>query len=224
MVRSFILRIPVVRALASRVSQPLLPLTSRLAPRAAVASSRPFSHFPARLSSSPPPSPRSSSDDPESSSHSLPPNASLTQRLKHLVKSYGWYALGVYIILSTLDFTVAFAAVNIVGAEHVSKVAADVKEYFAGLIHSTPPEPGREEMDAAASHANSGGHEGLMAMIVLAYTIHKTLFLPVRVGLTAAITPKLVHWLRARGWAGSAGTRRAAQEMREKIRNRRERD
>ncbi|OJT10768.1 hypothetical protein TRAPUB_12710 [Trametes pubescens] len=223
MVRSFILRIPVVRALASRVSQPLLPLTTRFAPRAAASNARPFSHFPARLSASPPPSPRSP-EDPESSSHTLPPDASLTQRLKHLIKSYGWYALGVYIVLSTLDFTVAFAAVNVIGAEHVSRVAAQAKEYFAGLIHSTPPEPGREEMETAASHAASGGHEGLMAMIVLAYTIHKTLFLPIRVGLTAAVTPRLVHWLRARGWAGSAGTRRAAQEVREKIRNRRDRE
>ncbi|KAI0769313.1 hypothetical protein BD413DRAFT_477820 [Trametes elegans] len=222
MVRSFILRIPVVRALTARVSQPLLPLTARFAPRA-VSASRPFSHFPARLSSSPPPSPRSSSEDSDPNP-SLPPNATLTQRLKHLIKSYGWYALGVYIILSTLDFSLAFAAVNVLGAEHVSKVASDIKEYFASLIHSTPPEPGREEMDRAASHASSGGSEGLMAMIVLAYTIHKTLFLPVRVGLTAAVTPRLVHWLRARGWAGSAGTRRAAQEVREKIRNRRDRD
>ncbi|CDO76718.1 hypothetical protein BN946_scf184796.g12 [Trametes cinnabarina] len=226
MVRSILLRIPVIRALSSRVSQPLLPLSSRLAPRPA-APSRLFSHFPARLTSSPPPSPRSSSEHPDPDpgrGHSLPPNASLSQRLKHLIKSYGWYALGVYIILSTLDFSIAFAAVNILGAEHVSKIAADVKDYFAGLVHSKPPEPGREEMDRAANQANAGGSEGLMAMILLAYTIHKTLFLPVRVGLTAAITPKLVHWLRARGWAGSAGTRRAAQEMREKIRNRRERD
>ncbi|KAH9892856.1 hypothetical protein C8Q73DRAFT_746608 [Cubamyces lactineus] len=222
MVRSLFLRIPVIRALTSRVSQPLLPLT-RLAPRAAPTATRPFSHFPARLTSSPPPSPRSSSEEPDPS-HTLPPNASLSQRLKHLIKSYGWYALGVYVVLSTIDFTIAFAAVNVLGAEHVSKVAADVKEYFGTLIHNTPPEPGREEMDRAASHASAGGHEGLMAMLVLAYTIHKTLFLPVRVGLTAAVTPKLVHWLRARGWAGSAGTRRAAQEMREKIRNRRERD
>lgn len=225
MVRSFILRIPVVRALTARVSQPLLPLTARLAPHSApsLPGSRPFSHFPARLTSSPPPSSGQSSGESDSG-YSLPPNASLSQRLKHLIKSYGWYALGVYIILSALDFSVAFAAVNVLGAEHVSKVASEVKDYFSSLIHSTPPEPGREEMDRASAHASSGGSEGLMAMIVLAYTIHKTLFLPVRVGLTAAVTPKLVHWLRAKGWAGSSGARRAAQEMREKIRERRERD
>ncbi|KAH9942307.1 uncharacterized protein BXZ73DRAFT_40985, partial [Epithele typhae] len=150
------------------------------------------------------------------------PNASLSQRLKHLIKSYGWYALGVYIILSAVDFTVAFAAVNVLGAEHVSRVAADVKGYFTSLIHTTPPEPGRQEMEPVS--AGGTGHEGLMAMIVIAYTIHKTLFLPVRIGLTAAVTPRLVHWLRARGWAGSSGARRAAQEVREKIRERRDRD
>ena len=71
----------------------------------------------------------------------------------------------------------------------------------------------------SASHAHGGGSEGIWAMVVLAYTIHKTLFLPVRVGLTAAVTPRLVGWLRSRGWAGSAGTKRAAQEMRERIRS-----
>jgi hypothetical protein len=44
---------------------------------------------------------------------------------------------------------------------------------------------------------------------------------PIRIGVTAAFTPKIVGWLSARGWAGTAGTRRAAQEMREKIRERR---
>ena len=229
MVRSFILRIPVVRALTARVSQPLLPLTRlaatapRNAPATLAAGSRPFSHFPARLTSSSSSSSSHSShgsqDGPESG---LPPNASLSQRLKHLIKSYGWYALGVYLILSALDFSVAFGAVNVLGAEQVSRVAAEVKDYFTSMIHTTPPEPGREDMDRAVSHG--GGHEGLMAMIVVAYTIHKTLFLPVRVGLTAAITPRVVHWLRARGWAGSSGAKRAAQEMREKIRERRERN
>ncbi|PSS37876.1 hypothetical protein PHLCEN_2v344 [Hermanssonia centrifuga] len=228
MVRNIILRIPVIRALVPRLSRPLLPLTrltaatdaplTRLGGRE---STRLFHHFPARLTSSPPPSPTSPND---SGQPELPPNPTLSQRLKHLIKSYGWYALGVYILLSTADFTVAFAAVNILGAEHVGRVAASVKEFFLDFLPEKPVEPGREEMDRANSHSAAGGSESLYAMIVLAYTIHKTLFLPIRVGLTAAITPRLVGWLRRKGWAGSAGTKRAAQEMREKIRNRRERD
>lgn len=226
MVRNIILRIPVLRSLLPRISRPLLPIT-RLAvgtePQITLTrtggrvSTRLFHHSPTRLSSPP------SRDSSPGRDDNLPPNATLSQRLKHLVKSYGWYALGVYFLLSVADFTVAFAAVNILGAEHVARVAASAKEAFAGLLPSRPAEPGRDEMDSA-SHASSGGSEGVWAMVVLAYTIHKTLFLPVRVGLTAAVTPRLVGWLRSRGWAGSAGTKRAAQEMRERIRNRSGRD
>lgn len=128
-----------------------------------------------------------------------------------------------YLIIGVADFTVAFAAVNILGADHVSQVASSIKEYFLAYIPTRPPEPGREEMESAASHVAAGGHEGLYAMIVLAYTIHKTLFLPVRVGLTAGLTPRLVGWLRSRGWAGGAGTKRAMQEMRDKMNQSRER-
>ncbi|KAF7362016.1 Peptide alpha-n-acetyltransferase [Mycena venus] len=163
-----------------------------------VSNSRLFNHFPARLTSSPPP--------PESSS-SLPPDATRYQRLKHLFKTYGWYALGMYICIGFLDFGVAFSLINIVGAEYVERLTTSAKGR---------PEPGLDELDPAPSH---GGHEGLMAMVILAYTVHKTLFLPVRVGLTAYLTPTLVGWLRQRGWAGGAGTVRAATHMRERLRS-----
>ncbi|EPQ57425.1 hypothetical protein GLOTRDRAFT_115365 [Gloeophyllum trabeum ATCC 11539] len=219
--RRIIPRLPLLRALVPRaVSSPLLPLTSRLRTqplRASVlpSSSRSFHSSPSRLSS-----PEPAAHDP---STGIPPNASLSQRLKYLIKYYGWYALGVYLVLSVLDFSISFAAINIVGAEHVSRAAAAVKEYVASMIHSTPPEPGREEIESTSQHAAAGGQEGLYAMLVLAYTIHKTVFLPVRVGLTAGFTPKLVNWLGQRGWVGIRGTRRAAQHMRERSKDMRER-
>lgn len=136
------------------------------------------------------------------------------------MKSYGWYAAGVYLVLSALDFTVAFIGVNLLGAEQVSQAAAYTKEAVLGVLHTKSPETSGEDGELVAG----GGREGLYAMLVLAYTIHKTLFLPVRIGLTAVLTPRLVGWLRARGWAGGEGTRRAAQEMREKLRSRRNDD
>ena len=145
-----------------------------------------------------------------------PPDATVSQRLKHLVKSYGWYALGVYLVFSALDFTVAFVGINLLGAEQVSQAAAYVKQVIFGFFPSKPPEPGRDEIESPS--ASNGSKEGLYAMLVLAYTIHKTLFLPVRVGLTAALTPRIVGWLRARGWAGGEGAKRAAREVRERIR------
>src|SRR6266576_3376229 len=74
----------------------------------------------------------------------LPPDASLSQRLKHLIKSYGWYALGVYIVFSTLDFAVAFAAVNLLGADYVAGVTASVKATIYSLFSSKSAEPGLE--------------------------------------------------------------------------------
>jgi len=123
-----------------------------------------------------------------------------------------------YMLISAIDFGVAFAAVNLIGAEHVSRVAASAKKSVYELFSSRPLEPGREEMDSAVAHSQPDGREGLYAMIVLAWTIHKTLFMPIRVGLTAAFTPRVVNWLRSRGWAGSQGTRRAADELRQRIR------
>ncbi|THU95355.1 hypothetical protein K435DRAFT_130314 [Dendrothele bispora CBS 962.96] len=217
MSRLFI-RLPLLRTLLPRVSAPILPV-SRLTTTPSfrpspTPNSRLFSHFPARLTSSP--SSGTSTNPP-------PENVTVTQRLKHLIKSYGWYALGVYIVLSVTDFGVAFAGINLIGAEQVSQIAASVKNTVSSIIHSKPPEPGRDEMDPS-NGSGAGGNEGLYAMLVLAYTIHKTLFLPVRVGLTAALTPKLVNWLRARGWAGGAGARRAAEEMRERLKKARNRD
>ncbi|KAL0580348.1 DUF1279 superfamily [Marasmius crinis-equi] len=211
-------RLALLRSLLPRVTAPLLPVT-RLrtplrAPRPASglpSGSRLFTHFPARLSSSTPPP----ANDPD--------KQSLSQRLKHLIKSYGWYALGVYLVFSALDFGVAFALINVIGAQQVSHIASSAKQAVASVIHSKPPEPGRDEYDAPHAEGQAG-NEGLYAMLVLAYTVHKTLFLPFRVGLTAAFTPRLVGWLRSRGWAGSQGTRRAAEEMRERLRKGRVKD
>lgn len=198
--------------LVPRVSRPILPLTSRIStPQTRtltgtlrISPFRAIHTTPARLSSS-----------------SHPPDAnesqSLSQRLKMLMKLYGWYTVGVYFAISVIDITVAFAGVNLLGAEYVSSIAASAKAWLLSLAYARPPEPGRDEIEEVP---RNGGQEGLYAMLVLAYTIHKTLFLPIRIGCTAAFTPRLVNWLRARGWAGGPGTRRAVQEMKDRLRGR----
>jgi len=170
-------------------------------------------HTPARLSSSSP----SYSPDPK---EPPPGGSSLSERLKTLMKKYGWYAVGVYFTISVGDFAIAFAGIDLLVAEYVSSLAGSAKAWVLGLVYSRPPEPGREEMEDVSGNVTQGGQEGVYAMLVLAYTLHKTLFLPVRIGFTAAFTPRIVNWLRARGWAGGAGTRRAMQEMKERMRNR----
>lgn len=215
--RGILPRLHIFKFIAPRVARPLLPMSSARIAHSPLTStprhnSRLFTNFPARLMADGPKSAQEPHVPP------LPADATMSQRLKHLIKSYGWYALGVYLIFSVLDFGVAFVGVNLLGAEYVSSVAASARAMVSDLLHSRPAEPGRDEIDRA--QASSGGQEGFYAMLVLAYTVHKTLFMPIRLGLTAAFTPKIVGWLSARGWAGSAGTRRAAHEMRERIRER----
>ena len=52
-------------------------------------------------------------------------------------------------------------------------------------------------------HKGGGyGSKAMWAEVALAYALHKTALLPVRAGLTVAVTPRLVGWLAARGWVG----------------------
>ena len=192
-------------SMSSRATSPT-PLLSPTATYSSLHSSqiRLLSHSPARRSPSP-------EQDPGPG-----PNAGLGQRLKHLIKSYGWYATGVYLLLSIADFTVAFVGINLIGAEHVSYAVHIVKDYISSIIYSKPPIPPPESTEPEP--VATIGNEGFYAMLLLAYTVHKTIFLPVRIGLTAAVTPKLVNWLRSRGWAGGEGAKRAAREFRERVR------
>ena len=214
--RRMLPRLPFLRAIVPRgVSRPILPLTSRISiPETRVLTGTlriyPFRSIhatPVRLS---PPS------HPPNTDEAVP----LSKRLTTLMKAYGWYAVGVYAVISIVDFTVAFAGINLLGAEYVSSIATSAKAWVLNLVYSRPPEPGREGIEDASQNMTVGGQEGLYAMLVLAYTVHKTLFLPVRIGLTAAYTPRIVNWLRARGWAGGDGARRAMQEMRERLKDR----
>ncbi|KAG8906666.1 hypothetical protein FRB99_006367 [Tulasnella sp. 403] len=167
-----------------------------------------------RYSSPPPPSPTDSEQA-----------TTLSGRLRILIKSYGWYALGVYFALSVIDFGVAFALINFMGADRVSHWTAQAKAFITDLIHPSDSNlPVDEGIDKPSKGVGQGGHEGFYAMLVLAYTVHKTLFMPVRVGLTAAFTPGIVNWLASRGWAGRAGTVRAAQHVRERMRSARGKD
>jgi hypothetical protein len=218
-------RLPFLRSFATRI--PVLPLSGRqltkTTPVYSAASytrpTRPTIRLTTRSFHS------TSSRRNLSPSHNEVHAQTLSARLKHLIKSYGWHALGVYLLLSVIDFAVAFGLINFIGAAHVARMTASAKAYVADHLpdislpwsHAESPEDvGRDRV--------SGGDGSLYAMLVLAYTVHKTLFLPVRVGLTAGLTPKLVGWLRQRGWAGPSGPRRAAEHYRQKIKDFKDRE
>ncbi|KAE8376489.1 hypothetical protein BDV26DRAFT_294044 [Aspergillus bertholletiae] len=141
-------------------------------------------------------------------------SGSLSQRLKALSREYGWSALGVYLLLSAMDFPFCFAAVRFLGAEKVGYYEHVVVEAFKGAVGTVLPSVQevqfREETNSS-SDSSKGDVEGsavekkldegasLWTQVALAYAIHKSLIF-IRVPLTAAITPKVVKVLRQWGW------------------------
>ncbi|KZT57710.1 hypothetical protein CALCODRAFT_407115, partial [Calocera cornea HHB12733] len=173
------------------------------------------------------PAPKSSAGKQHLSTHASSPAAdpiaketTLTGRLKALIKTYGWYALGVYTIIGFIDFGIAFGAIQVLGKEKVAdathwvkdKTIAVIGDWWPNKAHNEQVEHAVEVVTGAQSGeaATTADRTGLWASVVLAYAVHKTLFLPFRVGITAGVTPSLVKWLQSRGWAGVAGTKRAA--------------
>lgn len=138
-------------------------------------------------------------------------------RLKELTKKYGWATIVVYTLFSLLDFSLVFFAINLIGAEHVRRVQDVVLDTLVygrqgsrtvSADDGTPEGNGvlgflkdwrekhkqkdREHALDADGKSGNGGNSSLWATAVLAYTIHKTLLLPVRLGATAATTPAIV--------------------------------
>lgn len=129
------------------------------------------------------------SPEPEPDADAPPPKASLRERLKFLTRRYGWWALGVYLAASAVDFSLTFLAIHLLGADHIRSLESSLRRSI-GL---------EQRSDSEQEDGKRGG--GLWTEAVLAYTIHKTLLLPVRVAFTAAVTPSFVKWLVRMGWA-----------------------
>ena len=84
-----------------------------------------------------------------------------------------------------------YHAKHVTGPEaHPSPAAADAIAHGASTTEVV-----RVEKEAGQKKSKYGT---IATTAVLAYAIHKTLFLPVRVGITVAITPKVVRMLQ--GW------------------------
>lgn len=141
-------------------------------------------------------------------------------KLKDLTRKYGWATVVVYFIISAVDFGLCFFLINLVGAEHVRKgqdyvldalvygttkredvlaQAGEPKGY--GLLGFLKNWRQKHKLEDVENEVDSkrAGTSSLWATAVLAYGIHKTLLLPVRLGLTAAATPAIVKYLQRFG-------------------------
>ncbi len=129
----------------------------------------------------------------EADSDAPPPKASLRERLKFLTRRYGWWALGVYLAASSVDFSLTFLAIHLLGADHIRSLEAQVRSSLG--LEQRHDDPDNQD------GKKQTGSSTIWTEAVLAYTIHKTLLLPVRVAFTAAVTPSFVKWLVRMGWA-----------------------
>ncbi|KAL8695274.1 MAG: hypothetical protein Q9218_000172 [Villophora microphyllina] len=164
------------------------------------------------------------------------PPLSLSQRLRKLSREYGWSALGVYLLLSALDFPFCFLAVRWVGTEKIGHLESVVVDGFRRLVNmpfgSSPDSPAVEvqsvgakveEYGVVTSATNEVGVPGYNHGIQEAEQRNKSedasiwtqlalayaihkSFIFIRVPLTAAVLPKVVKVLR--GWGWDIGKRR----------------
>jgi hypothetical protein len=68
------------------------------------------------------------------------PTPSLSQRLRKLSREYGWSALGVYFMLSALDFPFCFLAVRLLGTERIGRWEHAVIGTFWDLLRIPFPD------------------------------------------------------------------------------------
>ncbi|KAL8948826.1 MAG: hypothetical protein Q9222_005021 [Ikaeria aurantiellina] len=78
------------------------------------------------------------------------PSLSLSQRLRKLSREYGWSALGVYLMLTALDFPFCFLAVRLVGTDRIGHLESVIVQGFWKIFsypfgsHAAPQPVGNE--------------------------------------------------------------------------------
>lgn len=186
---------------------------------------------------------------PEADPDEPPPKATIRERLRFLSRRYGWWALGVYLLASVVDFSLVFVSIHLLGADHIRDLEDRFRKYIGmgkremedhevaawpvvvgtdatdSIDHSNHFKNNAEAAHAAvqqvhgqvkpkSSSSSSSGSSTIWTEVVLAYTIHKTLLLPFRVGVTAAITPSFVKYMVKLGWAkDNAAVQKAAHKI-----------
>ncbi|KAL8280750.1 hypothetical protein RQP46_006754 [Phenoliferia psychrophenolica] len=150
------------------------------------------------------------------------------------MKALGAPALVIYLAIGVVDLTLSFLLVSAVGADRVreaedwvldklewrrkdgepgkiKKAVTDWKDNHGGGGHKEVKEVVHREEKGPRPEPT--GYSAIATTAVLAYAIHKTVLLPMRLGLTVAVTPKVVRVLQSWGWKvglGAGGTAAAA--------------
>jgi hypothetical protein len=120
-------------------------------------------------------------------------------KMKELTKKYGAAGVLVYLCVGCVDLGITFGAIQLVGLEKVKVLEEGVLD----VVYSTGEKFGikrKEPTNVEDAVVKSEDTPSFASVFLLAYGIHKTLLLPVRLGITAAITPAIVRKLHQLGW------------------------
>lgn len=115
-------------------------------------------------------------------------------RTKQFMKKYGYVGIGVYLALGAVDLTTTMAFISVKGAARVK----EAEDYMIGKAKGWV---GMEHTPSEKDHSHE--KPSLTSIFVIAYGIHKTVLLPFRLSLTAAITPAVAKRLKNWGWLKS---------------------
>ncbi|KAI9013410.1 hypothetical protein CLU79DRAFT_396533 [Phycomyces nitens] len=116
-------------------------------------------------------------------------------KIKQFMKKYGKVGVSVYLALSVIDLSLTMAIINVKGAEQAKQAEDWVLQKVKGWIGL--PHTSSTQIEKEPSFAS---------LFVIAYGIHKTILLPVRLSLTAAITPMVAK--RFRQWGLQKASKR----------------
>lgn len=112
-------------------------------------------------------------------------------KAKQFMKKYGYVGIGTYAVLSAIDLTLTMAVISVTGAEKVKEAEHYVISKVKGWVGMEHPPLDKSQLEKRPSFTS---------LFLVAYGIHKTVMLPIRLSLTAAITPAVAKRLQHWGW------------------------
>ncbi|KAG0367719.1 hypothetical protein BC939DRAFT_434020 [Gamsiella multidivaricata] len=155
-----------------------------------------------------------------SSAVSTKKSGGFMDKIKDMVKKYGYTGVAVYLGISAIDLAATFVIVKAAGMDKIETAQDWVVDHVGAYFgykrnpkhqhsHSDDDDLDLDKVDDEQVGAIYNKASGLWSVFVIAYGIHK-LLVPLRVVATSMITPPLVKWLVKKGWIKEAAKKGAA--------------
>ncbi|KAI8918431.1 Sucrase/ferredoxin-like-domain-containing protein [Powellomyces hirtus] len=171
------------------------------------------------------PNPSSSSS---SDSDPPPPPPPPKRDFKSLTREYGPIALGVYLSLSFMTFCLCLTCITVLNIDEAQIKA--IFAYIKSMLGFTPADPAPPAVPTQAAPAwvawmpewmRSPQTRQILTSVLLAMGMTK-LFLPIKLAITAAITPMVARKLRSFGFqlGQKGGYKNAAAQVKSEVKGR----